>query len=241
MKLPRSSLVRPLDPRYPTNRAVLIIIPIAGLLAAGVALVRVVSGGQLVLAALGGAGTAFASWALARELAPDDNPAAFVSMVLAYTTYLLVGHTSVMLLVLALMLVRTVNRSVGIPPQPLDYVSIAVLVAWVGYSSRDIVPWSDAFRGTPRWALWAIAAIALAYVGVIVTTRQVRSVGDLTGEPLQLRRVRAGMVTGLAVSLTGVLPIAHAPARSAPIWATLLGIVVGHIRFSRWKTTPSQA
>ena len=230
MKLPRSALVRPLDPRYPTNLAVIILLPIAGIIGAVVALALGREGWKLVGAALGGAGAAFGGWALARELAPDHNPAAFVSMGLAYATWILLDHTSVMLLLLAVMLVRLINRSVGIPPQPLDYGGVAGLLAWVGYSNRDLVPWKDILEGVPSWAPWAIAAIAIGYVGVLVRTRQMRSVGDLTGEPLQPHLVRAGMAMGLVVGLTGFLPVAHALSRSALVWATLLGIVVGHIR-----------
>jgi hypothetical protein len=172
MKPPRSCLARPLDPKYPTNRAVLIILPIAGVGAAGVEFFRGVHDWHLLLAALGGVGTAFVSWALARELAPDDNPAAFVSMALAYATFLAIPHTSIMLVFVAVTLVRILNRSVGIPARVVDSVAIVLVVGWTIYSNRNpllavvaaVAFALDAVLAPPlRWQwIFAVACLGLA-------------------------------------------------------------------------------
>ncbi|MEP7325516.1 MAG: hypothetical protein ABI836_06185 [Gemmatimonadota bacterium] len=177
MKRPRSSLNRPLDPRYPTNRAVLIILPLAGLGAAGAALVRGGQGWHLLLAGLGGLGTAFVSWALAREVAPDDNPAAFVSMALAYAAFLWIPHTSIMLVFLTITLARILNRTVGIPATPMDSVAIVLLVAWTMYSNRNPLPAvvaAVAFAldatlepGLRRQWIFAIVCLVLASLGAL--------------------------------------------------------------------------
>ena len=283
MNLTRSCLVRPLDPRYPTNRAVLIILPIAGAIAAGVAMGQGASVWRLLVAALGGAGTAFVSWALARELAPDDNPAAFVSMALAFATFLAIPHTSVILVLAAVMLVRILNRSVGIPAGIADSLGVVAVVAWAMYANRNPLPavvgaiafaldatlapalrrqWLFALLclvlaslvavpsgvswnvvapiETPR-LLWVLAVIAAGFVVVIVRTQRLVSVCDLTGAALAPPRVHAGMVVALMLATTGLIPFSHGLAQSALIWAVLLGIVLSHIRFSLWKTTPSQA
>jgi hypothetical protein len=160
MNARRSCLARPLDPSYPTNRAVIIILPIAGLVAAGVGFLRGVHDWHLLLTALGGAGTAFVAWALARELAPDDNPAAFVSMALAYGTFLRVPHTSVMLVFLTIALVRILNRSVGIPARPVESAAIVLLVGWTIYSNRNPLP---AVVAAVAFALDAILAPVLRW------------------------------------------------------------------------------
>lgn len=283
MKPHRSCLARPLDPKYPTNLAVIIILPLAALAAAGIGFYRGVHDWHLLLSALGGAGTAFVSWALARELAPDDNPAAFVSMALAYATFLAVPHTSIMVVVVAVMLVRILNRSVGLPARPLESAAIVLLVGWTIYSNRNPLPavvaavafaldailapalrWQWAFAvaclglaslvtiptgvswnpvgpiAIP-WLPWALGAVGAAFIVVIVRTQQLTSTCDLTGEPLSPPRARAGMAVGLMVATTGILPLTHGLAQSALVWAVLLGIILGHIRFSVLKTTPTQA
>jgi len=177
MKPPRSCLARPLDPRYPTNRAVIIILPIAALVAAAVGFIRGVHDWHILLAALGGAGTAFVSWALARELAPDDNPAAFVSMALAYATYLAIPHTSIMLVFVAITLARILNRSVGVPARRVDSLAIVLVLGWTIYSNRNPLPavvaavafGLDAVLAPPlRWQwVFSVACLGLASLAAV--------------------------------------------------------------------------
>jgi hypothetical protein len=84
-----------------------------------------------------GAGLAvFFAWALGRELDPDHDLSAFVGIGLALIA-LLPAYTPPLLVVLWLMLVlRMVNRTVGLPAKPVD--SLAVLgfgtwLTWQGY------------------------------------------------------------------------------------------------------------
>lgn len=131
-----TSIGRPVEPRYPTNKAVLIILPMAGIIAAlyscfvvgEISLTHVLSTGLYSML------VAFGSWALARELAPDDNPAAFISMALAYLVYLVVPGGSVLLLFVALALSRILNRSTGLAPRLSDSVIVTLLVIWASYT-----------------------------------------------------------------------------------------------------------
>jgi hypothetical protein len=167
---PRSALARPLDRRYPTNLAVIILAPSAGLVLAGLALYQGQSVTAALEAAVRGSLTAFAGWALARELAPDDNPAAFVSMSLALLTGFLVPSASILLVFTALMLVRIVNRSVGIDPTWLDSVAITLLTGWMVYSTGKGAPAMvaaiafglDATLPTPLRRQWVFAALCLS-------------------------------------------------------------------------------
>ena len=107
-----TSIGRPLDPSYVTNKAVLLLMPAAGIVAAAASVFRDASGLQIAASALAGVIVVFGTWALARELVPDDNPTAFVSMGLALATLLVVDSPNLLLLFVTLFLVRIVNRSV---------------------------------------------------------------------------------------------------------------------------------
>lgn len=130
-----TSIGRPVDPAYRTNRVLLIVLPLAGLLSAGVASVQDIGSGPLS-AAFSGMLTAFAAWALTRELAPDDNGAAFVALALAWLLNVAFGARLVLLLFVALLLVRMVNRSTGLPLRLLDTLGVFGFCTW-GQSVRS--------------------------------------------------------------------------------------------------------
>jgi hypothetical protein len=127
-----TSIGRPIDPGYPTNKAVLYLLPAAAILAVafsfGVLGER--SGSSLIQTGLQAVLVAFGSWALARELAPDDNPAAFISMALAFIVYVLTPGGSILLIFVALALSRILNRSTGLAPRVSDSAIVTALVTW---------------------------------------------------------------------------------------------------------------
>jgi hypothetical protein len=131
-----TSIGRPVEPRYPTNKAVIFLLPLAAILA--VLFSYFVSGSHAVAEvarfALLAMLTAFAGWALARELAPDDNPAAFISMAVVFLVYLLTSGGSILLLFLALALTRILNRSTGLNPRISDSVVVTLLAGWTAYT-----------------------------------------------------------------------------------------------------------
>ena len=130
-----TSIGRSLDPSLATNRAVLILVPLAAVLGA---IVRWGDGagiGQVVQAALWFAGVAFGSWALARELYPDDNPAAFMSMAAGLLAALAVDSAGLLVVFATLGLVRIVNRSTGLPARKSDSAILMVLAIVVVYTT----------------------------------------------------------------------------------------------------------
>lgn len=132
-----TSIGRPLDPAYPTNKAVLLLMPLAAVLGAAVAwyggagLTGVLQ--QAALYAL----ILFGSWALARELDPDDNPAAFISMACAMVVALTVSSPGVLIVFVTLGLVRIVNRSTGLTARRLDSAALTVLSIAVVYLTES--------------------------------------------------------------------------------------------------------
>ena len=131
-----TSIGRPVDPAYLTNRALLIVLPVVGLLSAGLATVQDIGTGPLS-AAFSGMLTAFAAWALTRELAPDDNGAAFVALALAWFLNVAFGARLVLLLFVALLLARVVNRSTGLPLRLLDTLGVFGFCAWAAISAQQ--------------------------------------------------------------------------------------------------------
>ncbi len=149
-----TSIGRPLDKNFATNRAVLRLMPIAGLAAAVVALVRGASVTQVIWWGIAGALLVFGAWALARELAPDDNSAAFVSMALGLSTLPLVVPLSFLVLFTTMLLVRIVNRTTGLPARIADSVAVTLLCFAVIY-----------FGGNPLFGL--VAALAFLFDAVL--------------------------------------------------------------------------
>lgn len=128
-----TSIARPVDPRYPTNRALLVVLPLIAVASVGLSGLLGLDGGPLRIA-LTSMLVGFAAWAVTRELAPDDDAAAFLALALAWLAYLFSGAVSVLLAFVALVLVRLVNRSTGLPARPLDTVAVAGFSIWAAIS-----------------------------------------------------------------------------------------------------------
>lgn len=171
-----SSLGRPLDPSWPTNRAVLLLMPVGALIAAASAtwapgLAEI----PWLWAAALGAGTILGNWAVGRELAPDDQRAAFVALVLGFGTLLAVPGVSLVVLFATLMLIRMVNRTVGLPATTLDSVVALGLSGWAvadtGSPAVGVVAalafGLDAWLPDGRRRQWGFAALCLVMVAAL--------------------------------------------------------------------------
>lgn len=168
-----TSVGRPLDPRYKTNRAVQRIMPAAAVVGGAIAGFGGADLKGIALAAIGGLLIVFGCWALARELAPDDNPGAFISMAFAFAAFLLLDDASFLLPFVALFLVRIANRSTGLKAKLGDSVLVLLLTCWAIYSLHSpllglvaaIAFVSDALLidGLPRQ--WVFAGVATAAAG----------------------------------------------------------------------------
>jgi len=144
-----SSIGRPLDPAYPTNKAAMVLVPLAAALGAIIAWHR---GGDLLQTlqqALVFALIVFGSWALARELNPDDNPAAFISVACGMVVALTVNSPGLLIVFVTLGLVRIVNRTTGLAARKSDSIVLTLLSIVVIYTT-----------GSPLFG----AAAALAFI-----------------------------------------------------------------------------
>jgi hypothetical protein len=132
-----TSIGRPLDPGYPSNKAVLIILPLAAVLGAIVSWKTGGEGVEILRKAVSFLLIAFGTWALARELFPDDSPAAFISMGLGLVAALSFDAPGILILFTTLGLVRIVNRSTGLPARKSDSILVMLLVFAVIYSTAS--------------------------------------------------------------------------------------------------------
>lgn len=145
-----TAIARPLEPAYRTNLAVLVLVPVVALLAAALSFAGLHPEASPLQAAATSALAAFGAWAVTRELAPDDNPAAFVSMLLAVAACTFLPVATVLPLFVTLFLLRIVNRTTGLAATPVDALLVTMFAAWVAWR-----------LGAPLIALAAAAAFAL--------------------------------------------------------------------------------
>ena len=123
----------PIDPSYPTNWAIAalaLVVAIAG------AIVHLLTGAALLESVLWGIGAGFLpflTWALGRELDPDHDLSAFVGAGLVLIAFLLPDMPSLVLILWLLLVLRIVNRSVGLPAKPLDSLGVLGLGAWLAW------------------------------------------------------------------------------------------------------------
>ncbi len=144
-----SSIGRPVDRRYPTNRAVAslsLAVMILGFI------VRRMAGTPSPEASFGSLLMAigfFLAWAMARELDPDHDLSAFVAAAVSLIPLAVLGSPDFAATLLVLLLLRILNRTVGPAARPLDTIAILALVG--------VAVW----RGHLVLAVAAAAALAL--------------------------------------------------------------------------------
>jgi len=130
-----TSIGRPLDPSFPSNKAVLILLPAAALLGSVFGWFNGGEGLDILETALRFALVLFGSWALARELAPDDPVVAFISVFAALLAAMLVDTFGLLVVFGTLGLVRIVNRTTGLQATRIDSLAVMVLAIGVMYAT----------------------------------------------------------------------------------------------------------
>ncbi|MEO8201934.1 MAG: hypothetical protein ABI679_15490, partial [Gemmatimonadota bacterium] len=147
---------------------------------------------SLVGSAASAAGMAFGGWALARELSPDDEIGAFLSMGAALGASLASGDTSVLFVITTLMLVRIVNRTVGLPARVTDSIAVLLLTAWCTVSTGSVLPavlaslafGLDATLAPALRRQWMFAAISMMIVVFYLATHRPWLVDSFTFNPI---------------------------------------------------------
>jgi hypothetical protein len=128
-----TSIGRPLDPAWPSNKAVLVLLPLAAVLGAALEWADGGTLGAVLLRALNLVLALFLSWALARELDPDDQTVAYISLAAGVLVGMLLDSPGLLAAIAALGLIRVVNRSTGLPARKSDSMVLVLLTIAVIY------------------------------------------------------------------------------------------------------------
>lgn len=151
---------RPIDPRHPTNLAILVLTLIVAGAAAGITFIN---GASLLPALAIGARlsvTFFLGWAIAREYDPDHPYSAFAAALATLVAYLLGYTTSLLFLAFLLLMLRYINRSTGEAATFVDLSAGLILTAWLSW--------------TMDWTVGILAAAAYSIDGMLAEERRVR-------------------------------------------------------------------
>lgn len=132
-----TSLARPLDPSVPAGKAVIYLLPFAALLGLVMGWIGTGSLTEVLQSIFLYTLVMYGSWALARDLDPDDSPASFISLVLGMLAVLLVDSPGILIVIITLGLVRMVSRSSGLSAKRSDSIILMVLSIWLIYASES--------------------------------------------------------------------------------------------------------
>lgn len=119
-----TSLGRVVDPRYPTNLAILLISILVGSVLFGFSVYM----GEDFLASISAAFTlgisVFLTWAISREIDPENELAAFAGLLAVIPGSLLLGDPNLVKTLTMLLLLRLLNRTTGLKPKLFDSLTI---------------------------------------------------------------------------------------------------------------------
>lgn len=134
-----SAIARPVDFRYPTNRAITIVVSVV---LVGEVIRRLLIGTDLAQSSISGVALSlvvFLTWALCRELDPDQDRSAFIAAGFGLVSALVWGSPSLGVLVWLLLIVRVVNRTTGLRASFLDSLAVLALGFWLSYSTLWVI------------------------------------------------------------------------------------------------------
>ena len=261
-----SGIGRPLSLKYPTNRAIIIIVASVFILGT---LTKLVAGDSFIASivwAFGAAAALFFAWALARELDPDSNASSFISAALMLIALFFTDLPSLLALFWFLLITRILNRITGVAPKPLDLAGViilAVVLSWqelwvyglITALALYVNSWMDGekkkgitlvvivlslvilstFLGDASFtnidisagAIVAATFFTLLFIPVICITTSLKSLTDITREPVSVFRLRvvriSAVVTGILVAImqgnTGFNDL-------LPVWVAIGGIII---------------
>jgi len=165
-RLKLSTIGRPIDLSFPTNRAILFLSLLALIAGVILGLTRGDPWAASLLNGLQWAGSAFLAWAIARETDPDRWHSAFFAAAGALVSVILLGPPSFLFLFWFLIALRYINRSTGEPPGALDFVALYGVKLWLGYSAHWTIPLltfpTMFFAGIERFPRWLRVGLPLA-------------------------------------------------------------------------------
>jgi len=134
-----SAILRVLDPRYPTNLAIIVLSTVVGAAALLYQLVAGMSFFDSLVWSVGASFTVGLAWAISRELDPDHDLSAFVAAALAIAGLAIFGLPSLIFHFWLLVLARVVIRPVGFSARLGDSLVLLALGGWLAWDGNWIV------------------------------------------------------------------------------------------------------
>jgi hypothetical protein len=172
-----STIGRPVDFSYPTNRAIAILTLLVMVAAALYQGLTGVSWSESLLWGLQAGLAVFLAWALGREVDPDMALAAFVGAGLTLIGLFAWGLPDLGLLFWSLLALRVVNRTTGLPATLLDSLGLLGLGIWQtfggnpGYGALTaLVFLIDVWLDPENRREWIFAALALIATIIALVT-----------------------------------------------------------------------
>lgn len=192
-----SSIGRPVDRRYPTNRAIASLSLVVAILGFVLRRLAGTPSPESLLAGFVLAIGFFLAWATARELDPDHDASAFVAAGLSLIPQTMLGRPDLAGVVLILLSLRIVNRTVGPAARPLDTIGILALVGVAVWREQPVLALAaagaftlDAILDPAHRIHLAAAGASIGLLGVGLSRSPATTVPPLT------------LVTGLALAAT---------------------------------------
>jgi hypothetical protein len=137
-----SSLVRTIDPKYPTNLAIVSISTITGGIFLIIGLIQNLGIQASFYSGVTAGFSVFLTWALSREIDPDHQLSAFVGLGLVLPGLWFLGSPNLLVIFSLLILARIINRSTGQPAKFLDsllILGLGTLLSFSGYPVYGIL------------------------------------------------------------------------------------------------------
>jgi len=229
-------LGRPIDLTYPTNRWIVVIVASTLITVAGWGLLaqRLLLSDALLQGAEF-AGAVFLAWALGRETDPDAEIMAFFVIPPTILLVSWLGKPAFDLLFLTLLLMRVVNRTIGLVGKPGDVILVLVLTAWVAILLAVISLFLFITSGwlynpiLPTSLLWLVFAGVFGTMAMLSYTPKIQSKSD-HGGPIHLQRLQASWLLALLLAIVSACFGFQGLATLSPVWSVL--IVAGIYRLA---------
>ena len=128
-----SSIGRPLDFNYKTNKAIVIITTITIMFGFVLSILKEFTIPNVILSGVSFGITFFVSWAISREIDPDNSISAFIGLIPLFIILFFWIETNIIILFWLLISLRIINRTTGLPARIFDSGLLFVISVLMSY------------------------------------------------------------------------------------------------------------
>ena len=128
-----SSIGRPLDFNYKTNKAIVIITTINIIIGIAVSITNQLKMPNLIFTGVSFGITFFISWAISREIDPDNHISAFIGLIPLFIILFFWPETNIAILFWLLISLRIINRTTGLPARIFDSTMLCAISFLLSY------------------------------------------------------------------------------------------------------------